>query len=60
MFNCNYHMAAEAQMQNTEQYVISEVSYISPGQGEDSAFTTDFGNLDYVSVLGEMVCVASI
>ena len=51
MFNCNYHMAAEAQLENTEQYVISEVSYVSPGLNEEIAFTTDFGNLDYVSIV---------
>lgn len=50
VFNCNYHMAAEAQLENTEQYVISEVSYVSPGLNEEIAFTTDFGNLDYTLI----------
>ena len=47
VFNCNYHMTTEEQ--NLDQYVISEVAFVAPGQQDHMAFTTDFGNLDYVS-----------
>ena len=35
--------------QNLDQFVISEVAFVAPGQDDNMAFTTDFGNLDYVS-----------
>ena len=36
--------------QNLDQFVISEVAFAGPGEEDHVAFTTDFGNLDYVSV----------
>jgi len=48
VFNCNYHMTTEEQ--NLDQFVISEVAFVAPGEDENMAFTTDFGNLDYVLI----------
>lgn len=48
VFHCNYHMATEEQ--NLDQFVISEVAFSEHGQEENTAFTTDFGNLDYVLI----------
>lgn len=49
VFNCNYHMTTEEQ--NLDQFVISEVAFVAPGEADNMAFTTDFGNLDYVSIV---------
>ncbi|XP_063677502.1 complement component 1 Q subcomponent-binding protein, mitochondrial-like [Bolinopsis microptera] len=48
VFSCNYHMTTEEQ--NLDQFVISEVAFAGPGEDDHVAFTTDFGNLDYVLI----------
>ena len=42
--------------QNLDQFVISEVAFVAPGQDDSMAFTTDFGNLDYVSLTCTCCC----
>ena len=42
--------------QNLDQFVISEVAFVAPGQEDSMAFTTDFGNLDYVSLTCTYCC----
>lgn len=48
LFSCNYHVPTE--QQNLDQYIISEVTFVAPGQSDAVAYTTDFGNLDFVLI----------
>jgi len=52
VFYCNYHMEPASEEQEYNQYVVSEVSYVPRGAPTETAYTTDYGNLD-LGLIGE-------